>query len=227
VIAAPISGRRWWNANGCCDRTLHRSVTLAVDGVRVVKPETFAIDWVQLRRVTVDGRRVYRTFKGDGTRNEQYFAHGAPVRSATDGRVVSVRDDMPEETPNQPPVHVHRPADFAGNRVVVRIRAGVYAQYAHLIPGTIHLRVGDRVEPGEFIGELGNSGNSTQPHLHFGLTDAPDALTSNSLPFAIDRYALVGLTTPESVPEGNVGIVGAPHRQRRSHPLVRAVTDFG
>jgi peptidase M23-like protein len=155
VIAPPLSGDGWWNANGCCDMEAHCVLRLIAGGSRYTKPETFAIDWVR-----VQGNRL---FSGDGTRNEQYFAYGAEVKSVADGEVVFVRDELPEETPNQPPVNVKQPLDFAGNQVVVRIRAGVFATYAHLQPGSIEVGVGKQVREGQRLGRLGSSGNSNAP----------------------------------------------------------------
>src|SRR6476660_605905 len=74
---------------------------IAIDGSRIETPETFAIDWTQLK----DGK----TFEGDGARNEEHYAFGADVLAVADGTVVSVRDGMPEETPWKPPVAVHAP----------------------------------------------------------------------------------------------------------------------
>jgi hypothetical protein len=217
AISPPLSGEGWWDGNGCCAPTPHRSNILAVDGLRRVMAETFAIDWVRIK-----GNRL---FEGDGRANEQYFAFGAKVRSATDGLVVSVRDGLPNERPNEPPAHVRRPEDFSGNNVVVRVRPGVYATYAHLQRGSIGVEVGDHVQPGQRIGRLGNSGNASQPHLHFQLSDGPDILTSNSLPFVIDRYEFVGSVTPDSTDE-DIHIVGSPSEQRRTYPLFPSVADF-
>ena len=217
VIAPPLSGDGWWNANGCCGMMNHRTFRLAADGSRYTKPETFAIDWVRIQ-----GGRLS---SGDGTSNEQHFAYGAEVRSVADGEVVFVRDGRPEETPNQPVVHVKQPLDFPGNHVVVRIRPGVYATYVHLQPGSIEVGVGAQVRTGQRLGLLGNSGNSTAPHLHFGLSDGPDILTSNSLPFVIDRYRFVGVVSPDSEPT-DIHIIPAPRRERVTHPLVNSVTDF-
>jgi len=217
VIAPPLSGDGWLNGNGCCEMTIHRTIRLAAGGSRYTKPEAFAIDWVQ-----VQGNRF---FSGDGTSNEQHYAYGAEVRSVADGEVVFVRDGMPEETPFQPPANVKRPLDFAGNQVVVRIRPGVFATYVHLQPGSIEVGVGAQVRTGQRLGRLGNSGNSTAPHLHFGLSDGPDILTSNSLPFVIDRYRFVGVVSPDSEPT-DIHIIPAPRRERVTHPLVNSVTDF-
>ena len=136
----------------------------------------------------VDGEQMNRTFEGDGTQNEQYFAFGAQVRSATSGEVVDVRHGLPNETPNNDPQNVRLPLDVGGNHAVVRVRPGVYAFYGHLQPGSIVVQEGDHVEAGRLLGKLGSSGNSTQPHLHFDLSDGPDPLTSDSLPHVFDRY---------------------------------------
>jgi hypothetical protein len=227
VIAPPLRGKDWLNGNGCCDAfSVHRSPRVVVDGARYVKPETFAIDWLRLR----DGRR----WTGDGTRNEQYFAFGAEVVSVANGTVVSVRDDMPDETPHQVPAAVKKPGDYIGNHVVVQILPDVWAVYAHLRPGSIPVRVGGRVTTGQLLGRLGNSGNSTEAHLHFQLSDGADYLTSNSLPFVFDRYTLVG--TVEVAEQGAavtdsraspaLRVVGTPRAQTGTYPLVLTVQDF-
>jgi murein DD-endopeptidase MepM/ murein hydrolase activator NlpD len=195
----------------------------------------FAIDWIQLQ-----GERL---FSGDGSHNEQYFCFGADVLSATAGTVVSVRDDMPEETPNQPPRNVLQPADYAGNNVIVQVAPAVWATYAHLQPGSIRVAAGDQVTAGQPLGLLGNSGNSTAPHLHFQLSDGPDVLTSNSVPFVFDRYTLAGTVDPQAAtavlappPAGEDGVMiegttaipleGAPQAQAGTYPLWPGVADF-
>jgi peptidase M23-like protein len=226
VVAPPLSGEGWWNGNGCCDTTPHRSFRIAVDGERFVTPETFAIDWVQVRQVTVDGEQVYRSFEGDGTQNEQYFAFGANVRSATSGEVVDVRDGLPNETPNTDPVNVHLPLDVGGNHVAVRVRPGVYAFYGHLQPGSIVVQEGDRVETGQLLGKLGSSGNSTQPHLHFDISDGPDPLTSDSLPHVYDRYTWAGSVDVAQSTAENLVIEGTPRPERKTYPLFPSLVEF-
>ncbi|UBF26708.1 M23 family metallopeptidase [Kovacikia minuta CCNUW1] len=220
VIASPLSGNGWFNASGCCDdaSSPHRFSRLIAGGARYVKPEIFAIDWIRLQD--------NQDFSGDGTRNEQYFAFGANVSSVANGTVIAVRDDMPEETPNQTVKNVKKPLDFVGNSVVVQIQPGIWATYAHLQTGSIKVRVGDRVKTGQFLGKLGNSGNSTAPHLHFQLSDGPDNTTANSLPFVIDQYRFVGLLDPGSNPPSTLRIEGKPHTERKTHPLITSVTDF-
>jgi hypothetical protein len=225
VIASPLRGDGWVTAQGCCGAdSIHRFLRLAVDG-SLTKPETFAIDWVQLQ----DGR----LFTGDGSRNEQWFAFGAEVLAATDGTVVHVRDGMPEETPNQPPVAVLQPADYAGNQVVIQLAPAVWAAYAHLQPGSLRVAVGDRVASGQPLGRLGNTGNSTAPHLHFQLSDGPDILTANSLPFVFDRYTLAGTVDPMTAEAAlgggsasGLSLEGTPQAQTSTYPLYLSVADF-
>ncbi len=226
VIAPPLRGAGWFNANGCCIAdTPHRSARLAVDGARYVKFETFAIDWIQLQGG--------RPFAGDGSQNEHWFAFGAEVVSVADGTVVAVRDDMPEETPNQPTVAVQHPGDYAGNHVIVQIQPDVWVVYGHLQPGSIAVRVGERVTTGRLLGRLGNSGNSTGPHLHFQLSDGPDVVTSHSLPYVFDRYTLAGTVAAEAFgaaltdPSAPAPAIAGPSQaQTNTYPLVLTVQDF-
>jgi murein DD-endopeptidase MepM/ murein hydrolase activator NlpD len=74
-----------------------------------------------------------------------------------------------------------------GNHVVLRSGA-LFAGFAHLAPGTVAVRVGQRVRSGEVLGGVGHTGNSTSPHLHFQLMDAADPLVAKGLPCAFRSY---------------------------------------
>jgi hypothetical protein len=232
VLAAPVQGAGWLDANGCCDAAAnHRYFRLVLDGASYLKPETFAIDYLQLQNG--------RMFSGDGSQNEQYFGFGANIVSAAAGTVVSIRNDMPEATPGQPSDAVKQRGDNVGNHVVVQIEPDVWATYAHLQPGSVAVQVGDHVAAGQFLGRLGNSGNSFAPHLHFQLSDGPDLATSNSLPYVFERYVMAGtvdqtvdaepaVTGEAAAPSepASLPIVGTPTAQADTYPLTYSVQNF-
>ncbi len=223
VLAAPVHGAGWLNVNSCCDpSSVHRSVRLAVAGQRLALTETFAIDWI-----LSEGELA---FTGDGSQNAQWFGYGQEITSATAGTVVAVRDGQPEETPFMPTQFVDDVAAVGGNHVTVEVEPGVYAFYAHLQPGSVAVAIGDEVAVGDAIGLLGNSGNSTAPHLHFGLLDAPDPLTATSLPMVFDAYTLLGAVDPATfgVASGEATPVTTDlsSPQRETLPLNWTVTEF-
>jgi murein DD-endopeptidase MepM/ murein hydrolase activator NlpD len=79
------------------------------------------------------------------------------------------------------------PRVLAGNHVIVRSAEAV-ALYAHLAPGSVAVRAGDRVPVGAMIGRVGHTGNSTAPHLHFQLMDSTDVHGARGVPCAFARY---------------------------------------
>jgi len=216
AIIAPLTGPGWVAFNGCCVPNIHRNVRVAA-GTRIATPETFAIDWIQ-----IEGDKF---FEGDGKAVKQFPYFGSEVRSVADGEVVAVRDGMPESKPFMPPKTVHAPVDYAGNYVITRIGPDVYALYAHLQAGKIAVKIGDKVKAGSRIGRLGNSGNSTAPHLHFGLLDRPDPLTGNSLPFVIDQFDMTG-KVEVSEERRSLAVKPTSGKIDAAYPLVRGVTTF-
>ncbi len=112
-----------------------------------------------------------------------WATYGSPVYAAMDGTVVKVVDGARDNTPvGRILLKTRHPA---GNYIVIRHGPGLYSLYAHLKQGSITVREGDEVKAGEKIGEAGNSGMSTAPHLHFQLMTTPDLLATISVPFKI------------------------------------------
>ncbi len=147
-------------------------------------------------------------------------------------RVVAAVDRFPDQIPNHDVPVTLREAD--GNHVILALGHGRFAFYAHLKPGSVRVKRGDRVRRGELLGLLGNSGSSTGPHLHFHVMNGPSPLASDGLPFVFDRFRLSGRIPPlddslaatilagEPVP---VDRAGAGPR-RRELPLGRDVVSF-
>ncbi len=187
VISPPLRGKNWWTPNGPTNDSIHRRSLIVLAGT-VYFPEEYAVDWIRLGS---DGAG----FSGDPSSNANYFAYRSPIYAVADGTVVSARDGIPENTPVQDqPLKPAVPITLdtiAGNNVVEDLGNGVFALYAHLIPGTLKVSTGQTIHRGDLLGELGNSGNSTEPHLHFQLMDAPAALQANGVPFVFDSWSRV------------------------------------
>jgi murein DD-endopeptidase MepM/ murein hydrolase activator NlpD len=92
------------------------------------------------------------------------------------------------------------PSRIVGNHVVLDLGGGVYALLAHLERGSIRVRPGQRVAAGEQLAECGNSGNSSEPHLHFQLMDSTRVLFAAGLPFRFEGVADEGLAGDAGVP---------------------------
>lgn len=185
VIDSPLRGKNWVATNGCCDRiTPHRGAIITVNGM-VQAPERFAIDWEQLD----DENRM---FEGDKEKLSNWKYYGAPIHSVADGAVVNLYDGLDEQVPGPNPAAVTTEG-IGGNMLVVDIGGGAYAFYAHLQRGSLKAKLGDKVKAGQVLGLLGNTGNSTAPHLHFHLMDGPSPLNSNGLPYVFRRFTSSGV----------------------------------
>lgn len=120
-----------------------------------------------------------------------------------------------------------------GNHVVLDLGHGVYAFYAHMQKNSVTVKVGDRVRRGQVLGLLGNTGNTSAPHLHFHLMDGPSVLGSSGLPYTYDRFAVAGAidaaqfeatTSLEGV--WNQGLLPTPSPRTRQFPLDLTLVDF-
>jgi Peptidase family M23 len=182
VLGPPLKGERWVAAASCCD-SYHRRAVLPVNGARHLA-QRYAIDWIQL----ADDDKIAT---GDPKRNQSYPQFGKQALAVADATVARVQDGLPEGTPGSyPPGVSAMTAD--GNSVVLDLGNGRYALYAHFQPGSIRVRAGDRVEHGQVLGLIGNSGNSDAPHLHFHVMDGPSPLASNGVPYVINAFEVTG-----------------------------------
>jgi Peptidase family M23 len=185
VIGPPLSGDGYISADSCCDATRHTRAALPING-RVHVAQRYAVDWEQL-----DGSG--RIYSGPQKDLESYSIFGKPVLAVADAVVVSVTDGLPEQTPGTYPSVISMDA-ADGNAIILDLGQQRYAVYAHMQPQSIKVHQGERVKRGQTIGLVGNSGNSVAPHLHFQVSDTPESLASNGLPYEIDDFQITGKT---------------------------------
>jgi hypothetical protein len=184
VIGAPLRGSGWLALNGPNNSSIHRRAMLALNG-RVFIAQRFAIDWVQLK--TEDS-----TFTGDPKDNKNYKAYGSEVLAVADATVAAAKDGIPQNVPGETSRAVAMTIEtLAGNHIILDLGGGNFCMYAHLQPGSLKVKPGDKVKRGQVLALLGNSGNSTEPHLHFQVMDSPSPLGAEGLPYLIDSFELL------------------------------------
>ena len=187
VIAFPLRGE-WTAQNSPADRVPSHGTDYF--------GQRYAIDFF---RIDPESRLPYR---GAVWRHllwalpvEEFLCWDAPVHAAAAGRVVHAGDGWPDRErvnlvyelvrvtlmPSGPRRGDNRP--LCGNHVIVEGEAGCTV-YAHLRKGSVLVEEGEEVRVGQVIGAVGNSGNTTMPHLHFQLMDRADPMEASGLPFS-------------------------------------------
>lgn len=109
-----------------------------------------------------------KTRKGEAQVNEDYFAFGREVLAPADGNVTDVINGVRDNVPGS-----MNPSSALGNAVFIQHSENEVSVLAHLKLGSITVKVGDKVKKGQIIGLCGNSGNSSEPHLHYHLQNTP------------------------------------------------------
>lgn len=216
VLASPLRGGPWVAVNGPGNTSGHRRTVIPLEG-RARIPQRFATDWILLGPSGL-------AWRGDSTKNENWFGYGQPLVAVAGGRVVAAKDGIIENVPFSPTMAVPITLEtVGGNHVTLDLGGGRFAFYAHLVPGSVRVKVGDVVRPGDEVGRLGNSGNSEAPHLHFHVSDAGSPLGAEGIPFVIDRYDDLGRSKDYMAPWTLSGPVTPRTRQL---PLENAVVTF-
>jgi len=232
IIGSPLEGDHWLAANGPGNEPDHRRTLLALAGEGRIA-QRFAIDWVRLFE---DGR----TFRGDPRSNTSYRAFGARVLAVADGVVLDTLDGLPENVPDPVARAVPiTPTTVSGNYILLDLGDEAYAVYAHLQPGSLAVKKGDRVRRGQMLALVGNTGNSSEPHLHFHVADRPRAIDAEGVPYAFAAFWLEAaseLVTPALKPLGgsleidSSGLAkwkaAPPQRREREIPLLNAIVTF-
>jgi murein DD-endopeptidase MepM/ murein hydrolase activator NlpD len=169
------------------------------------------------------------TFNGPEGRNESYFCYGQPIYSVADGKVVDASDSLTDNVPHSG--KYAEPIDFnnaAGNHVVVEIGPARYVLYAHMKPGSVRVKAGESVRTGDVLGNVGNTGSSTEPHLHIHINDHPSFLGGNSVPYAFASGMASGATAAKVSSAGTIafGPIGPQKPFTNDYPEDAALVSF-
>jgi murein DD-endopeptidase MepM/ murein hydrolase activator NlpD len=138
-----------------------------------------------------------RAFRNDGSRLDDYYGYGQPVLAPADGLVRTVHDGDADG-----PIGQWSFLRAAGNHVVLEVAPGEYLFIAHLQPGSILVVPGDRVRAGQAIGRVGNSGNSSDPHVHLHLQNSLMPYVAEGIPFYFHDYRVGSIHVERGMPYG-------------------------
>ncbi|MEU8665943.1 MULTISPECIES: M23 family metallopeptidase [Streptomyces] len=189
-VDPPVTGR-WTALNSPADKVPSHGTH--------VYGQTYAIDIVaepETGEGEPSARPAFRWLWPVVRRNRAFPAFGAPLLAVTDATVVRASDGHRDHlSRNSLPalaylmliegnvrsiLGAHR---IIGNHVILDLGEGTFAVYAHVRRGSLQVKAGDRVRAGQWLGQVGNSGNTTEPHLHFHLMDGPDPDSARGVPF--------------------------------------------
>lgn len=152
-------------------------------GGREIKDNYHAVDVGQRFAVDLLVMRDGQSHVGDPSRLESYHCWGRPILAPAEGVVMRAIDGLTDQA-----IGAFDPGNPAGNHVVIDFGNDEYGFLAHLQQGSIRVSRGDTVAAGQEIGLCGNSGNSSEPHLHFHMQTSPRLGRGEGLPAQFTNY---------------------------------------
>ena len=198
-IGLPFNKGKWFYIANA-----HRDSRSITEG-KPTYPQRYALDWAA---ITEDN-----LFEIDSSETiETYVTYKQDILAVSDAEVVFVKDSIAENNPfsNRLAVRITRET-IGGNYVVLDIGNGVYAFYGHLVPGSLKVKVGDKVKEGDILGRLGNSGNSSGPHLHFHLeTKSKYPLGGEGIPYVFDEFVQLASYSDDEIEKVIIPNVALP-----------------
>ncbi|MDT0682764.1 M23 family metallopeptidase [Roseicyclus sp. F158] len=169
---------------------LHLSVSgewYVVWGGRSVEENYHAVDPAQRFAMDLLVLEDGESFAGDPDDLASYHCWGREIHAPAAGRIVRAVGDLPDQ-----PIGETDATQPAGNHVVIDFGAGEFGILAHLQEGSVAVAEGEAVGAGDLLGLCGNSGNTTEPHLHFHLQTTPILGDGEGLPAQFLGYVADG-----------------------------------
>jgi Peptidase family M23 len=148
-------------------------------------------------------------YNGDRFTKENWFSYGAPVYATAAGTAIDAANSVPENSYKDgqvttPPGIDELDPHGLGNFVAIDQGDGEFSMFNHMRPGSVRVKKGDRVRAGEQIGEIGFSGDTFLPHLHYMLIDGSDLNESQGVPSYFDNFQRILGTKTVMVKHGQI-----------------------
>lgn len=141
-----------------------------------------------------------KSYKTNGKNNEDYYAFGKEFFAPCDGIIVSVVDGVKDNKPGE-----MNPVYVPGNSVILKTVNNEYLLFAHFKNHSIKVKEGQNVKQGQLLGFCGNTGNSSEPHLHFHIQNVEDMNIATGVKCYFDKILVNGqLRTDYSPIKGEV-----------------------
>lgn len=232
VLGPPLRAGPWLAYAGPGNQQAHHWNGVVVVNGQTTIPQRYAIDFYGL---TPTGHALRRPLAAldqlSTTTHADWVGFGAEVLAVADGIVRDARDGEPNRPPMgpQPTLTDLTERLLMGNFVVLEVAPGVFAHYAHLQPGSLTVKAGDRVRRGAVLGRLGQSGQAPLPHLHFQVSNAVTFEESEGLPFVFQNFGRLGTATlgeALSAPAPGLANPGSGRTCERELPLDGDVLTF-
>jgi hypothetical protein len=157
---------KWAVINGGVDKALSHSWD--------IPSQRYAYDFIILDD---EGK----SYNGDPTKVENFYCYGKDIIAPADGVIVKACDKHYNSRVNRKRAYCDA-TDLRGNHIIIKHDNNEYSLIAHLAPGSVTVKIGDKVKQGDKIAKCGNSGNTSEPHVHFQIQTGKDFFLSASLP---------------------------------------------
>ena len=212
VLGPPLPEGPWLVHAGPGNHRAHHWQGVVVVNGQTTIPQRYALDFYGLTPIGHALRHPVPFDQLGTTSQADWVGYGAEVLAVADGIVRDARDGEPNRPPMgaQPALTDLTERILMGNFVVLEVAPGVFAHYAHLQPGSLTVKAGDRVQRGAVLGRLGQSGQAPLPHLHFQLSNAVTFEESEGLPFVLRAFARTGTATLSEVLDQPAKALAAP-----------------
>lgn len=128
-----------------------------------------------------------KSYQTDGLTNKDYYAFGKELIAPSDGEVVLVVDGVKDNQPGE-----MNPVYVPGNTVIIKTVNNEYLFFAHFKQHSIQVKQGQLVKQGDLLGLCGNSGNSTEPHLHFHIQNVENITIATGVKCYFDEILVNG-----------------------------------